>query len=220
MAGIIAILMTVGGAFAQAEKPVSTPVPTVDPTIAANIAAWDKTLAELAVVETPADFAAVVSSVPGNPHERTQQAWRFMQPALKVGAPDALNLALALYGNARVNESTEQGAIANVAAALKNKDGNLTRANQWIAQQTTGTDKVVFTPDELKIPDWLAEVFPPPAEQLRRAQAQFRAAGTDATINAAVEAVAKGLRAVDRDLVRSHAFIEAMREGKSFPITD
>jgi len=206
--------LTVGYAFAQAEKPeTATPAPA---------ASFYKQVADLneAVgrAATPQELDAALAAAPAPAVDNIPFSIPVAKAALRVNHPEALNFAIAFYRYGEAGGPHEKAAVELVAAALRNKDGNLARANQFIAQQLTGKDKIVFAKDEIKPPAWFSKIIPAPARQLALAQEQNRLATDNVEVGKSIKGVATALRAVDLDLVRSRAYLEAMSKGETFKI--
>jgi len=212
----IIVTATVGG-LALAEKPETDKnTRSVQPTAAEWQGAWENTLTQSAAAQTPADIDAALAAFPYPLDRAVTQMGQLIRAAIRVDHPEALQFALTGYRYIPAQHVTSY--VSMVAGALKNKDGTLARANAWTAQQNTGEDKVKFTAEELKPPAALASAVPTPQAQLEIALQLYRQADREVSLNQAVEKIASALRAIDHDLVRQNAFIEAQREGKKYDI--
>jgi len=207
---LAAIIATATAVLAQAQdgKP-ETKAPQPSP-----MKAWEE---QCKAAITPAEFAAAMVARPAPWKKADLGTIRGVATiAVAAGDPEAMQWAWTAYRYAPASQLTNT--VRLVAAALKNKDGNLDRANQWIAQQNTGKDKVKFTADELNPPAALAEIVPSPQEQLDRAMRLYRAAEESFALNAAIGQIANALRAIDHDVLRQNEFIKEMQAGRKFDI--
>jgi len=211
MATLAIISAVAVGSLALAEEPATKP-----PTAKEWQEAWVAANEKFTAAQTPADIDAALDAFPYSLERAFPQMSLLVRAAIRVGHPEALNFALVAYRYTPLINVTS--AVTNVASALKNKDGTLTRANAWTAQQNTGTDKAAFTAAELKPPAALATVVPSPQAQLDAAMAEWRQADREVMLNIAVEKIASALRAIDHDTLRQNAFVEAQRDGRKFEI--
>jgi len=205
LAAIIATA-TVGFANAQAEEQESS-----------WRTQWNETETKLVAVKASAEFNTALEALP-NKENVLSVPWRIhvLADAANRAGVERVQFALFVYNNTPTANVT--GAVQAVARALRNTDGNLIRANQFIEQQNTGKNKVKFTAEELKPPTVFASFAVTPKVQLERALTFFEDEKNGDRLDLAVEGVANALRAIDQDTVRQNAFIEAQREGKPFEI--
>jgi len=140
--------------------------------------------------------------------------------AVRVGHPEAINWALLNYKlTSMCTEKKLDPAVGTVAAALKAKDFNLTRANAWIEGQNTGSPAVSFTDAEKAtppvIPAELSGYFP---LTMQAAKEKYRTASAQTQIDAAIYAVATALKAQDLNLARANAWIKSQKDGTPFEL--
>ena len=142
--------------------------------------------------------------------------------ALRVGHPEALPFAIFAYRTTSMaSPKAVDDSVARVAAALKAKDMNLTRANTWIGGQNTGTPAVAITDTEKAIPTVFQPMTGVPAFMpitMDAAKAQYRVAGTSGEIDAAIYAIATALKAQDMNLARANAWIKSQKDGTAFDL--
>ena len=199
-----------------------------------GIPATNAFMTRLKGVQTPNQFDAQVSAYfATNPLPERLQAdfdsrkWSTSavlaamgRAATRVGHPEALNYTLLAYKqqSIRTDNETINGSISSVAAALKAKDFNLTRANTWIEGQNTGTPSVTFSTAELAKPTLLVSATWFPDISIEAAKAAYRAATTPFQIDGAVYQVATALKAIDLNFARANAWITAQKNGTAYDL--
>ena len=195
-----------------------------------SVPAYQKLIAEMAKVQTPAELDAVLAGYFSKNllPERLQADSRdygsnnvhsIASAATRVGHPEATNWALLNYKLTSMSTEKLDPAVGTVAAALKAKDFNLTRANAWIEGQNTGSPAVSFTDAEKAapsvIPAELSGYFP---VTMQAAKEKYRAASAQAQIDDGIYAVAMALKAQDLNLARANAWIKSQKDGTPFDL--
>ena len=190
-----------------AEEPV-----TKEPTTEEVRKARAEFLDRLKAANTPAEFDNALSMFPHSRDRLLPYLFDMATAANKVWHPCAINYALMsfIHGPTSAYDSN----VGAVAAALKNTDGNINRANQWIEQQGTGKNKVTFTEKELRTPALFEKHLPTRQKKLEEAIARYGAASDSFSLNNAIEFMVRALTAYDFDIVRARAFEEDSRAGK------